>query len=353
LAVGNFFGSRGTWQYCHELVAQLEGRGHSVIRTSTRVSRPLRLLDMVATVLRRRGDYDLAHVDVFSGPSFLWAQAVVAVLRRIGKPVVATLHGGALPQYAQRHPDRVRRLLAGVEAVTAPSRYLQEALSGFREDIRFLPNAIDLRLYRSRPAGSFQPRIVWLRGFHQIYRPQDAPKVLTEVRRVLGDATLTMVGPDKDGTLEATRRVADENGVADAVTFSGRIEKRDVPRVLAEHCVFLNTTSVDNTPVSVVEAMATGLCIVSTDVGGLPYLLENGRDALMTHPGDIAGMASAVVRFVEEPRLAERMAIRARLKAEGFDWTRVLPCWEELFREVLAGPCQVPANSEGIREFVD
>jgi glycosyltransferase involved in cell wall biosynthesis len=99
--------------------------------------------------------------------------------------------------------------------------------------------------------------------------------------------------------------------------------------------IFLNTTNVDNTPVSVLEALACGLCVVSTDVGGIPYLLEHEEDALLVPPDDAEAMAAAVRRVLTEPGLAERLSRNARKKAEGFDWSVVLPQWERLLLEVL------------------
>ncbi len=335
LTVGNFFRSAGTVQYCEELARRLEASGHVVIRTSARVARPLRLLDMVATAVRRRREYVVAHVDVFSGRSFVWAEAVTATLRMLGKPVVLTLHGGSLPEFAARFPGRVRRLLRAADVVTAPSRYLCEALRFAREDIEFVPNAIDRSAYLSRVRGPVQPRIVWLRAFHRIYRPEDAPRVLAAVRKSHPDAVLSMVGSDKDGSLRSTRKAARDLGVEDAVRFTGRVPKEEVPAVLAGHDVFLNTTSVDNTPVSVMEAMASGLCVVSTDAGGVPFLCRHGEDALLAPVGDVPGLAASIVRLLEDPELASRLSGNAREATVAFSWDSVLPSWERLLARAV------------------
>lgn len=335
LAVGNFFRSAGTVQYCEELARRLEESGHAVIRTSTRVARPVRLADMIATAVRRRREYEVAHVDVFSGRSFVWAEAVTGTLRLLGKPVVVTLHGGSLPEFSQRFPGRVRRVLRAADAVTAPSRYLCEALRFAREDIEFVPNAIDRSAYSARAGGPVRPRIVWLRAFHRIYRPEDAPRVLAAVRASHPEAMLTMVGSDKDGSLATTRAAARELGVEDAVRFTGRVPKQEVPAVLADHDVFLNTTSVDNTPVSVLEAMASGLCVVSTDAGGIPFLCRHGEDSLLTAVGDVPGLAASIMRLLEDPELASRLAGNARSATAAFSWDSVLPTWERLIARVL------------------
>jgi glycosyltransferase involved in cell wall biosynthesis len=99
---------------------------------------------------------------------------------------------------------------------------------------------------------------------------------------------------------------------------------------LAQADIFLNTSNVDNTPVSVIEAMATGLCIVSTEVGGVAYLCARGKEALLVPVDDANAMASAVRSILTDPSLSKRLSRAARAKAEGFGWSEVLPKWEGL-----------------------
>jgi glycosyltransferase involved in cell wall biosynthesis len=331
LLVGNFLSASGrTPQVCEMVAIRLMAAGWEVRTTSSRHSRLARLLDMVATIWRERDVYRVAHVDVFSGPAFLWAEVACWALRRAGRPYGLTLHGGRLPAFAQRNPARVRRLLRSAAWVTAPSEYLRAAIRSHREDVELLPNALDTGAYpfrlRTRPA----PRIVWVRSFHDIYNPALAVQVMNLLRPDFPEIRLTMVGPDKDGSLDRTRAEARRLGVAEHVDFPGGVPKSSVPEWLDRGDIFLNTTSVDNTPVSVLEAMACGLCVVSTNVGGIPYLLDDGRDALLVRPGDPVAMAEAVRRLLTETGLAEELSRKARAKAERLDWARVLPRWKEL-----------------------
>ena len=88
--------------------ARLRESGRRVIATSKQPGRVARLLDMVSTTIAKRHEYGVAHVDVYSGPGFLYAEAVCAVLRLLRKPYVLTLHGGNLPEFSRRWPGRVR-----------------------------------------------------------------------------------------------------------------------------------------------------------------------------------------------------------------------------------------------------
>ncbi|HEX2205773.1 MAG TPA: glycosyltransferase family 4 protein, partial [Longimicrobium sp.] len=118
---------------------------------------------------------------------------------------------------------------------------------------------------------------------------------------------------------------------------AGPVPKAEVPARLAEGDVYLNTPRADNTPVTVLEAMACGLCVVSTEVGGIPYLLDDGGDALLVPPGDAEAMAAAVLRLLRDPALAGRLSRAGRRKAEGCDWSAVLPRWEGLLAGTVEG----------------
>ncbi len=332
LLVGNFLsaavGNRGV---CEDLAERLRAAGWDVLTTSSRPARIPRLADMLSTVWRRRGEYEAAHVDVYSGLGFRWAEAVAWTLRRAGKPYLLTLHGGALPQFARRHGRRVRRLLESAAAVTAPSAFLADGLRPFRPDLRLIPNALDLVRYPFRLRNAPRPRLVWVRAFHEVYDPVLAVRVLAEIRARHPDATLRMAGPDKrDGSLERAVAAASDLGVREAMTLAGAVPKTTVPAWIAEGDIFLNTTTVDNTPVSVMEAMACGACVVSTNAGGMPHLVRDAEDGLLVPPRDARAMAAAVERLLADPALAGRISFSARHRAEAWDWAAVLPEWEQL-----------------------
>jgi glycosyltransferase involved in cell wall biosynthesis len=316
------------------LAEKLGENGFNSILTSSARNRVVRVAEMLVTTWLQRGAYDLAHVDVYSGAAFRWAEWVTVLLRTLKKPVVLTLHGGDLASFSRAHQRRVARLLSMADAVTTPSRYLANSVHEMRGDIEVIPNPIETSAYtyveRSHPA----PKLVWLRSFHRIYDPVLAIRVLAKLTASGFDARLTMIGPDKDGSLAETRAEAIRLGVLQRVHFVGGVPKSDVPRLLAECDIFLNTSTIDNTPVSVIEAMATGLLVVSTSVGGVPYLIDSGHDGILVGRGDADAMAEAVRQYLERPGFAARVSRNARAKAEKFSWDEVLPRWEELLTRI-------------------
>jgi glycosyltransferase involved in cell wall biosynthesis len=312
---------------------KLQLEGWPVMITSRRIRRVARLLDMLLTAWRLRSHYQVAVVDLYSGLAFLWSEAVCRLLQAMGKPYILTLHGGNLPAFSEKRGSRIRRHLEGAVAVTAPSAYMLHRMRAYRSGLQLLPNPIDLCNYQFHWRERARPRLVWLRAFHRIYNPELAPKVIAILRHYGVAATLVMAGPDKgDGSLQRSRLTAQQLGVEDSVQFVGSVPKAAVPAWLQRGDIFLNTTGLDNTPVSVLEAMACGLCVVSTNVGGIPYLLADEHDSLLVPPNDPEAMAAAVRRLLDRPELASQLSANARRKVERFDWSHVLPEWLKLLR---------------------
>lgn len=335
LLIGNFIPHyQGSYSVGEALANALISQGLSVQLTSRQPVKILRLLDMLATIWRFRRVMDLALVELYSGPAFIWAEACCGFLTWLRKPFILTLHGGKLPAFAQQNPRRVRRLLRSAVTVTAPSAYLQQALNPFQPDIRWIPNPLALNDYPFKAHYLPEPRLVWLRAFHHIYHPSLAVKVLAHLLPNFPSIHLLMVGPDKgDGSLQETQHLASDLGVQDRLQILGAVPKQEVPSILQRGDIFLNTTNFDNTPVSVLEAMACGLGVVSTNVGGLPYLLEHEVDSLLVPPDQPTLMARAVQRLLNEPGLSARLTQNARRKVEQFDWEFVLPQWLEMIEK--------------------
>ena len=336
LLVGNFLSTtRGTWGVCEDLALGLRAAGWSVITTSSYSGRVARLIDFLVTVWWQRNRYKIAQVDVYSGPSFLWAELVCWALRTARKPYILTLHGGNLPSFAQRHGKRVRHLLQTGCAVTTPSSYLFEQMRVYRQDLMRLPNSLELKKYPFKQRDQPEPNLVWLRAFHDIYNPSLAVRVVALLVKDFPTVRLVMVGPDKkDGSLESAKTLALKLGVFEKITFTGPVPKETTSQWLNRGDILLNTPRIDNTPVSILEAMACGVCIVSTNVGGIPYLLEDEYDALLVPDGDEVAMARAVQRLVSERGMAERLSRNGRRKVEQFDCSTILPKWERLFTEI-------------------
>jgi glycosyltransferase involved in cell wall biosynthesis len=155
-----------------------------------------------------------------------------------------------------------------------------------------------------------------------------AVKVLERLQKEYPLAALCMVGPEKDGSMAKCRTYAEKHSLS--VSFTGKLKKKQWTAISKNYDIFLNTTNIDNTPISVIESMALGLVVISTDVGGMHFLVDHEKDGLLVPPGDETAMAEAVKQIVENPEQGRQMAKNARETASGFDWEVVKHQWNEL-----------------------
>jgi glycosyltransferase involved in cell wall biosynthesis len=229
-------------------------------------------------------------------------------------------------------------MLEGADAGTAPSEFLAREMNGFRDDIRVIPNGLEARSSPYRVREQITPNLIWLRAFHEIYEPITAVDVVARVMRQFPDVTLKMIGPDKgDGSPAAVRSAVSHLGLEGTVETEGAVPKSEVPVRLDRADIFLNTSRIDNAPVTLVEAMACGLPVVTTDAGGIPELVRHEHDALLAPVGDADALADQVRRVLTEPGLAAHLSRNGRESAAQHDWSVVLPMWQELFQEVVRG----------------
>jgi len=308
----------------------LTAAGYRVVTASAHKNVLLRFGDMLLAVLRyRKAEYIL--IDTYSTSAFWFAFAVSQLCRVLGKKYIPILHGGNLPYRLKRNPVLCNMIFAKAYANVAPSHYLLHAFekAGFT-NVCFIPNSIEIPQYPFKERKVLAPKLLWVRAFAALYNPKMVVDVLVALQRNHPNAQLCMVGPDKDGSLEATRRYAQQQGVS--VTFTGRLTKADWTALSAEYDVFINTTNFDNTPVSVMEAMALGLPVISTNVGGIPYLLEHGKDALLVGANDAAGMTAAIELLLANPVQAQALSLQGRQKALSWNWEAVKKSWLALLQ---------------------
>lgn len=322
----------------HEILAQrFADEGASIRTTSPKPGRVARLVDTLRSVDSWAHEVDVVLIAAFSGPAFWITDATSIVARHRDIPQILVLHGGDLPQYVREHPRRTRRCLDRADAIVAPSPYLATGVSAGRP-VPVIPNVFDLDGIEFHQRTELSPRILWMRTFHPIYNPLLALDVLAQVQKRHPSAILTMAGQEK-GLLGACKQRAIDLGLRDAVDFPGFLDEAQKRAAFAEHDIFLNTNDVDNAPVSVLEAAAAGLPIVATAVGGLPYLFDDGTNALLRPAGDTLALADAVLNLLDQPILAERLSQGGHRVAEQSAWNTVRELWKKQLSLVVATSC--------------
>lgn len=286
---------------------------------------------MCLAVFKNRKTTDLVLIDTYSTQNFYYALLVARCCVFLRLPYIPILRGGNLPERLKNDKRKSDFLFKNAKINISPSAYLLKAFNDFGyENVMFIPNSIEVKNYHFNPK-PLQPKLLWVRSFSEIYNPMLALKVVENLLVDYPQITLCMVGPEKDGSLMKCKSYALKNNLP--VTFTGKLSKQAWIELAAEYSIFINTTHFDNTPVSVIEAMALGLPVVSTNVGGIPYLLEDSVDAKLVVPNNTVSFATAVKQLLQSPETTQKIVNNARIKAESFDWEKVKFYWYKILNE--------------------
>lgn len=334
LYIGNKLSKHGLNKTTIETLSEdLILEGYSVKSVSNKKNFLFRFIDMMWSALNLN-PLDFILIDTYSTNAF-WYALICSQIARIRKvKYIPILHGGDLPNRLQKNPKLCKSIFGNAYKNIAPSNFLKSEFEkeGFN-NVVYIPNSIEISKYPFKKRENIQPKLLWVRAFASIYNPRMAVDVLIKVKETYPAAMLTMVGPDKDGSLQITRQYAETNNVE--VNFTGKLSKDDWWKLAAEHDIFINTTNFDNTPVSVMEVMALGLPVISTNVGGIPFLLETDKTALLVQKGDVKAMSDCVIKFLQNEELVTKISLNARKKAESWDWKQVKIQWDELLMNVI------------------
>lgn len=304
---------------------------HSVITVSDKRNKLARLYEMVSSVFHYRKDTDYVLIDTFSTYAFYYACATAFACRCCNKKYIPILHGGNLPKRLERSPRLSKFLFNHSFINISPSEYLNYEFKqhGYTNVIT-IPNNINIQEYKFKKRSVFMSRLLWVRSFDKTYNCEMAVEVLRLLLEMYPDAELCMVGPDKDGSMQSVKELAAQYGLTDRLKITGKLSKLEWHKLSEEYDIFISTTNFDNTPVSVIEAMALGLPIVSTNVGGVPFLIREGVDGLLCEKGNPNDMVEKIVQIITNPLKTEEICNNARRKAESFDWETVKEQWEKV-----------------------
>lgn len=293
----------------------------------------VRLIHMARVVLWARPT-DIVLIDTYSTLAFYYAWLCARICKIKGVKYMPYLHGGNLPQRVDNNSKWLNKYFDDASLIITPSTFLKDAMEqrGYGP-VNHIPNFIKIHNYPVKIRNRVQPKILWVRSFHSIYNPEMAIYMLAELRKTYAHAQLCMVGPDKDGSLEKCRALSQTLKVQEAIKFTGRLSKEEWIEMAAEYDFFINTTNYDNMPVSVIEAMALGLIVISTNAGGIPFLLDDEENGLLVNKNEHAQMAKAIIRVIDDPVFTVRLSRSARKKAEGFDWDNIKKFWKKVIEE--------------------
>lgn len=301
------------------LQRKLRDEGHTADIFSTKGT-VLWRLGLIRRLYKRLKAYDILHIHCCSGWGFLPAVVGIAAGRRLKKRIVLTYHGGGGERFFDRHPRLVHHYLMRTDRNIVLSGFLAQVFDQHRIPYTVIPNIIELDGTHYRERTSLKPDFICVRAHEPLYNIPCILRAFQRVQERLPEATLALVGHGSQH--EALTQEVNGMGLRN-VTFTGRVDNSEIYRQLDRADIMLSAPKVDNMPVSLLEAMNAGLLVISSRVGGVPYMIEDGKTGLLFDSDNADQLAERMLWATEHP--AECLAIvrQAQQEVDHYQWINI------------------------------
>ena len=290
-----------------------------------------RLVPYLVALWHHAGRCHIVHVMANSGWSWhLFAAPAVWIARLRNTPVIVNYHGGEAEPFLVGSARFVAATMRQTSALIVPSGFLETVFARFGMSAQIIPNVVDRRRFHNpatrRP---IRRHLLVARNLEPIYDNETAIRAFALVRGVHPEAVLTIAGSGPSA--KSLGVLAESLGLRDSVFFAGRLDRDAMAQAYRDADIAVNPSLIDNMPVSILEAMASGTPVISTRVGGVPFVVTDEETGLLVPPGSPDAMAVAILRLMEDSVLYNRLADNGLVEVEKYTWPRVWPLLAEIY----------------------
>lgn len=277
-------------------------------------------LCMFSQLMRKARGYDVIHIHCCSYVGFFSAILGVTVARKLCKRCVCTYHGGGAERFFSRYSWLVKRYLNKTDANIVLSEFLAKVFDKYGIKYHIIPNILEADDSHYRKRTTVSPRFISVRTLQPLYNVQCIIRAFAIVKEKIQDAILYILsdGPERHN-LEV---LVEELNLAD-VHFIGRVPNSKVYDYLAKTDIFVSMPTIDNQPMSVLEAFKCGLLVISSRVGGVPYMVEDGKNGLMVESNNQFELAEKMIWSVDHQKESVRLMEEGYKSLENYQWKNI------------------------------
>lgn len=268
--------------------------------------------------------YDVLHIHGCSDRGMLPIIYGVIAGKIWRKRIIITYHGGGAEEYFAKHGAFARRWLNRADKVIVLNGYLEKVFNAYNIPCVVIPNIISLPdIKRTHKWDAKAPKFISVRHLRELYNIPCILQAFRQVQQQIPEASLTILG--RGPQLEELQQYVRDNNLKH-VTFAGQVPNQEMNRYLADHDIFLSAPRVDNMPVSVLEAMNAGVLVISSRVGGVPYMIEHQKTGLLfdsSHELGVNELTKEMQWAVEHQEESLRMIEAAHKEVKKYSWENV------------------------------
>ena len=278
--------------------------------------------------------YRFDVVQVFSSATtgYIIATLPPLVVSKIyRRKVVLNYHSGELADHIRNWRRTALPTMRKFDEIVVPSQFLVDVFAEHGLRATAIYNFVDTDAFRFRERERFRPVFLSNRNFEAHYNVADVLRVFRIIQKRFADAALFVAGFGRE---EARLKKLAAELKLENVEFVGKITNEEMARLYDRTDIYLNSSLVDNMPLSIIEAFACGLPVVSYETGGIPYLVETGETGLLVAPEDFEALAAKAIFLLADQTAAKKIVAKARAEVVKYSWENVRERWLELYTKL-------------------
>jgi glycosyltransferase involved in cell wall biosynthesis len=285
---------------------------------------------------------DVFHVFSAGLYSFtLWTIPAVIFGRLFGTKIIVNYRDGQAEEHLRNFTSAVRTLKLA-NTIVSPSGFLVEIFAQFNLTARVIPNVIDPDAFIHRSRGKLRPLIMTNRILEPLYNIECILRAFKIVQQSYPEAKLTIahVGPSEVHLREYAASLELSN-----YEFIGKVPPSEIAQLYDSADIYVTTPNIDCMPGSLLECMASGIPIVATRVGGIPYIVKDEGTALLVNVDDHVATARQIGRLLLDESLVRRITEAARHEVEKYRAAPIRDQWVALYRELTSKATAEPSTT--------
>lgn len=275
--------------------------------------------------------FDVAHIFSSGGTSYIISTLSPLLFAKLyGVKAVLNYHSGELENHIESWKKTALPTMKKFDRIVVPSEFLVDVFAKYDLNAKAVFNFADSEKFRFSERKTLRPIFVSNRNFEAHYNVEDCLRAFQIVQKKMPEAELVVAG---FGSGEMKLKKLAQDLRLENVAFAGKIPNAEMPKLLEKADVYLNTSIVDNMPLSLIEAFAAGTLVISYATGGIPYIVENDKTGLLVETGDFQTLAQKAIFALENQNAAREIIINARNEVEKYNRESIKKDWLNFYSE--------------------
>ena len=287
----------------------------------------------VFSLFAKLSSSDCVHIFSSGTTSYIISTLpALLVAKLFRKKTILHYHTGEAETHLKKWKLTAKPTMKWFDKIIVPSHFLVEVFARFGLKTEAIFNSVDSKKFQFRVRNPIKPIFLSNRNFENHYQVSDILRAFQIIKTKIPDAKLLVVGSGSEEKL--LKNLAVELQLLD-IEFIGKIDQNLMPETYNHADIYLNSSVVDNMPLSIIEAFSCGLAIVTTNSGGIPFIIRNEFNGLIVEQNDFKSLAESAIQLVVNNSFAQELIYNGRNEIKKYDMDLLQGSWVKCYLEAV------------------